>query len=64
VKVVDDVTFDGFKGETLGLVGESGCGKTNVGGTALQVYRVTTGRVQLDGIGLTQFKPTTLHPLR
>jgi ABC-type oligopeptide transport system ATPase subunit len=62
--VVDDVTFDVFEGETLGLVGESGCGKTTIGHAILQVYRVTAGSVQLDGIGLTQFKPTTLHPLR
>ena len=63
VKVVDDFTYDILKGETLGLVCKSSCGKTIVGGTVLQVYRVAAGSGQLDGIGLTQFKPTTLHLL-
>ena len=58
VKVVDDVTYDILKGETLGLVCKSGCGKTIVGGTALQVYRVTTGRVQC---GWHRTEPVRIH---
>ena len=45
VKAVDDISFDIFKGETLGLVGESGCGKSTVGRTILQLYRPTAGHV-------------------
>ena len=52
VKAVDDISFDIFKGETLGLVGESGCGKSTVGRTVLQLYRPTAGQVQFDNINL------------
>src|SRR5690348_8263556 len=45
VKAVDDVSFDLYKGETLGLVGESGCGKSTTGRTVLQLYRPTAGSV-------------------
>ena len=45
VKAVDNVSFDIYRGETLGLVGESGCGKTTVGRTLLQLYRPTAGEV-------------------
>ena len=49
LKAVDDVSFDIRKGETLGLVGESGCGKTTVGRTMLQLYKPTGGEVWFDG---------------
>jgi oligopeptide transport system ATP-binding protein len=49
VKAVDGVTFSIFDGETLGLVGESGCGKTTVGRTLLALYPLTSGRVTIDG---------------
>ena len=49
LKAVDDVSFDIRKGETLGLVGESGCGKTTVGRTLLQLYKPTAGEVWFDG---------------
>ncbi len=49
LKAVDDVSFDIRKGETLGLVGESGCGKTTVGRTMLQLYKPTAGEVWFDG---------------
>lgn len=49
LKAVDDVSFSIGKGETLGLVGESGCGKTTVGRTLLQLYTPTAGRITFDG---------------
>ena len=49
LKAVDDVTFEIKDGETLGLVGESGCGKTTVGRTILQLYKPTAGEVWFDG---------------
>jgi len=49
VKAVDDVSFTIKKGETLGLVGESGCGKTTVGRTILNLYKPTAGEIWYDG---------------
>lgn len=49
LKAVDGVSFDIKEGETLGLVGESGCGKTTVGRTILQLYKPTAGEVWFDG---------------
>ena len=53
LKAVDDVSFSINKGETLGLVGESGCGKTTVGRTILHLYKPTSGEVWYDGKKLT-----------
>ena len=49
LKAVDDVSFTIQRGETLGLVGESGCGKTTVGRTVLQLYKPTAGEIYYDG---------------
>ena len=49
LKAVDDVSFAIRKGETLGLVGESGCGKTTVGRTLLHLYKPTAGEIWFDG---------------
>src|SRR6201984_2103020 len=49
IKAVDDVSFVVRRGETLGLVGESGCGKTTTGRCILQLYRPTAGTVRFDG---------------
>ena len=49
LKAVDDVSFEIKKGETLGLVGESGCGKTTVGRTILHLYKPTDGKVFFEG---------------
>ena len=49
IQAVDDVTFSIYRGETLGLVGESGCGKTTVGRTLLRLYQPTAGKITFDG---------------
>ena len=54
LKAVDDVSFSIKKGETLGLVGESGCGKTTVGRTLLHLYKPTGGEVIFDGKPVTK----------
>jgi oligopeptide transport system ATP-binding protein len=64
VKAVDDVSFFIKKGETLGLVGESGCGKTTTGQCILQLYEVTGGRVLFNGKNLVGMKPQELRRMR
>jgi oligopeptide transport system ATP-binding protein len=64
VKAVDDVSFDIFEGETLGLVGESGCGKSTTGRTVLQLYRATAGSVKFEGEELTTLKGEPLRKMR
>ncbi len=64
VRAVDGVTFDIQGGETLGLVGESGCGKTTVGRTILQLYRPTAGKVYFMGTELTRLKGEELRRMR
>ncbi len=54
VKAVDDVSFYIDKGETLGLVGESGCGKTTTGRTLLRLYEPTGGQIFYDGVDITK----------
>ena len=64
VKAVDGITFDIYRGETLGMVGESGCGKTTAGRTILQLYRPTEGKVIYDRVDLTTTKGETLRKMR
>lgn len=56
VKAVDDVSFTIYKGETLGMVGESGCGKTTCGRTAMGLYPKTDGQVLFDGIDVHRLR--------
>lgn len=64
VHAVDRVSFDVKKGETLGLVGESGCGKTTVGRTILQLYRPTSGKVEFEGVDLVRLKGEDMRRMR
>ena len=64
VKAVDGVTFDIRKGETLGLVGESGCGKTTTGRCILRLYRPTEGVIIFGGKDLCQLEGESLRQLR
>ena len=64
VRAVDDVTLTIRRGETLGLVGESGCGKSTVGRTILRLYKPTGGRVVFDGRDITSLGESELRPLR
>jgi peptide/nickel transport system ATP-binding protein len=64
VKAVDDVSFDVYPGETLGLVGESGCGKTTLGRTILRLSPATEGSILYKGQDLTNLKDESLKELR
>src|SRR5262245_49762229 len=64
VKAVDDVSFDVYKGETLGLVGEIGRGQSTTGRTVLQLYRPTAGSVVFEGKELTTLPSEDLRNMR
>ena len=64
VKAVDDVSFTLAEGETLGLVGESGCGKSTVGRTLLKLYDPTEGSIFFEGEEITNLSPRKMKPLR
>ncbi|MFC2014464.1 ABC transporter ATP-binding protein [Chloroflexota bacterium] len=64
VKAVDGVSFEIRKGETLGLVGESGCGKTTTGRCILQLYETTAGRIFFEDQNLTEMKGEQLRLMR
>jgi oligopeptide transport system ATP-binding protein len=64
VKAVDDISFFVKKGETLGLVGESGCGKTTTGRCILQLYRPTAGEILYEGKDLTKMSNRQLRSVR
>ena len=64
VRAVDGITFDVYKGETLGLVGESGCGKSTTGRTILQLYKPTSGSVHYGGVDLVKLKGEDMRHMR
>jgi len=64
VKAVDDVSFEIYEGETLGLVGESGCGKSTCGRAVLRLYDPTEGTIEIDGREIAKADQTALRKMR
>ncbi|AYB40886.1 ABC transporter ATP-binding protein [Brevibacillus laterosporus] len=64
VKAVDDISFQIYKGETFGLVGESGCGKSTTGRSIVRLFDVTDGRILFDGHDVAKMSEQQLKPFR
>jgi oligopeptide transport system ATP-binding protein len=64
VKAVDDVSFDIYEGETLGLVGESGCGKSTCGRAVLRLYDPTAGTIEVDSVDISTMSQGDLRKMR
>ncbi|MFV0400975.1 MAG: ABC transporter ATP-binding protein [Oscillospiraceae bacterium] len=64
VRAVDDVSFSIAPGETFGLVGESGCGKSTIARSVMRIYEPTDGRILLEGEDITHLSQRQLHPFR
>jgi oligopeptide transport system ATP-binding protein len=64
VKAVDGLSFEIRKGETLGLVGESGCGKSTAGRAMLRLYELTEGQLDFEGVDIASLDPKALRDMR
>jgi oligopeptide/dipeptide ABC transporter, ATP-binding protein, C-terminal domain len=64
LKAVDDVSFEVQPGKTMGIVGESGCGKTTMGRTILKLHEITGGQVIFNGEDITNYSSSAMRPLR
>jgi len=64
IKAVDDISFKVKRGETLGLVGETGCGKTTTGRCVLRLYKPTHGKIEFEGKDITRLKEGKIRPIR
>src|ERR1700754_1794140 len=64
VKAVDGVSFQVHEGETLGLVGESGCGKSTTGLAVLRMLPVTSGKIVFEGVDITNHDQRQMRPIR
>ncbi len=64
LRAVDDISFKLEEGKTLGIVGESGCGKTTMGRTILKLYNPTDGQIFFAGQEIAKYKPSKMRPLR
>ena len=64
VKAVDDVTMHLYRGETYGLVGETGCGKSTLGRTLIALLPATSGSIEINGQDITKMKEHDLRKMR